>query len=257
MSHESPSTMIGRVLALLDAVGAAGAISRRELAGATGLPPATVNRIVATLLGQRLLAEGPGGLRLGLRLFELGTLAGQAGVTLLDTAGPYLVDLHAALGWTAQLAVLDGDAVTYLLKVDSHRRPRLDTRVAGRFPPHCTGAGKALLAFGPPEVTDALLDRLPLTARTPDTLTDRSRLVADLRATRRRGYAIDRGEFQTGMSGVAVPIRASGRSLAAATLAGPADSFEATRAAHALRVVTQLIEARLRPDQSPGPVATA
>ncbi|WP_426503289.1 IclR family transcriptional regulator [Dactylosporangium sp. McL0621] len=250
-------TMIGRVLALLDAVADAGAISRRDLARTTGLPPATANRIVASLLGQRLLAESPAGLRLGLRLFELGTLAGDSGVSLLDVARPYLVDLHGAFGWTSQLAVLDGDAVIYLLKVDSHRRPRLDTRVAGRFPPHCTGAGKALLAFGPPEAADDLLGRAPLTARTPATITDRSRLAADLRATRRRGYAVDRGEFQPGMIGVAAPVRAAvgpvatparaaGHPVAAVTLAGPAESFDVPRAAHALRIVAQIIESRLR-----------
>jgi IclR family acetate operon transcriptional repressor len=238
--------MISRVLALLDEVAHADTTSRRDLARAAGLPQATVNRIVATLLAQRLLAEGPGGLRLGLRLFEFGTLAGQAGVTLLDVAGPYLVDLHGALGHTAQLAVLDGDAVIYLIKIDSHRRPRLDTRVAGRFPPHCTGAGKALLAFAPPELADDILHRVPLNTRTPATITDRSRLLADLRATRRRGYAIDRGEFQTGMTSVAAPVHTAGRPLAAVTLTGPTESFDIPHAAHAARIVTQMIEWRLR-----------
>ncbi|WP_433206199.1 IclR family transcriptional regulator [Dactylosporangium sp. CS-047395] len=240
-------TMVGRVLALLDAVAAAGVIDRRALAGATRLPQPTVNRIVATLVTERLLAEEAGRLRLGLRLFELGTLAGQAGVGLLDAAGPYLVDLHRAFGWTAQLAVLDGDAVTYLLKVGSARRPRIDTRVAGRFPPHCTGAGKALLAFSPPELTEEILDRSPLTARTPATLTSRAGLAADLRATRRRGYSVDREEFQTGMVGVAAPVRTSGRPLAAVTLVGPADTVDVHRAAHALRLVANMLEARCGP----------
>ncbi|MFI5909506.1 IclR family transcriptional regulator [Dactylosporangium sp. NPDC051541] len=245
MSQTAPVSMLGRVLALLDAVAAAGPVGRRDLAATTGLPAATVNRIVASLLAERLLAEDPDGLRLGLRLFELGTTAGQAGVTLLDVAGPYLVDLHAAFGCTAQLAVLDGASVVYLLKVGSQRQRRLETRVAGRFPAHCTGAGKALLAFGSPEVADAVLDRSPLAARTAATITDRARLLADLRATRRRGYAVDRAEFQTGMTGVAAPVRGSGRPLAAITLAGPTEALDVPKAAHALRTVARLIEARL------------
>lgn len=233
--------MIGRVVALLDAVALAGTIDRRDLAGATGLPQATCNRIVARLLAERLLAEGPEGLRLGLRLFELGTEAGQAGVTLLDVAGPYLLDLHGALGWTAQLAVLDGEAVTYLLKIGSPRPPWLATRVAGRFPPHCTGAGKALLAFSAPEVVDSILDRISLTARTPATITDRSLLLSELRATRRRGYAIDRAEFQSGMTGVAAPIRSGARLVGALTLTGPTGSFDPTRAGHAAAAAAQMI----------------
>lgn len=237
--------MIGRILTLLDAVAEADITSRRELARATGLPQATCNRIVAKLVAERLLAEGPEGLRLGLRLFELGTQAGQAGLTLLDVAGPYLLDLHRALGWTVQLAVLDDDMVIYLLKIDSGRRPRLGTRVAGRFPPHCTGAGKALLAFSPPEFTDGILDRTVLTARTPSTITTRPLLLRELRATRRRGYAIDHGEFQTGLTSLAVPIRPATRLVGAVTLAGPTQSFDTPRAAHAARVVAQIIESRL------------
>jgi len=238
--------MIGRVVALLDAVAGSGTTSRRGLARRTGLPQATSNRIVAQLLAQRWLAEGPDGLRLGLRLFELGTEAAQSGVTLLDVAGPYLLDLYGALGWTAQLAVLDDDTVTYLLKTESRRRPRLDTRVGERFPPHCTGAGKALLAFSPPEIVDRVLDRTDvLAARTPATITDRSRLLRELRATRRRGYAIDNAEFQPDMIGVAVPIRPGRRLVGALTLTGPCASFEPSRAAHAARIVTRMIEARL------------
>jgi IclR family transcriptional regulator, acetate operon repressor len=78
MSRDAPSSMIGRVLTLLDAVAEADITNRRDLARATGLPQATCNRIVARLVAERLLAEGPAGLRLGLRLFELGTQAGTS-----------------------------------------------------------------------------------------------------------------------------------------------------------------------------------
>ncbi|MFI5838835.1 IclR family transcriptional regulator [Catenuloplanes sp. NPDC051500] len=244
-------SMIGRVTALLDAVAAHPHSTRRDLARVTGLPQATCNRIVSRLLAQRLLADGgPDGLRLGLRLFELGTQAAQAGMTLLDVAAPYLRDLHAAFGWTAQLATLDGDDVIYLLKVDGHGHPRLATRVAGRFPPHCTGAGKALLAFTPAERLDPLLARLRLTARTPATVTGLMALRADLHATRRRGYALDREEFQPGMTGVAVPVRPAGRLTAALTMAAPTPSFSVPRAARALRAVAGLLEPRLRPRPS-------
>ncbi|MDP9796160.1 DNA-binding IclR family transcriptional regulator [Catenuloplanes nepalensis] len=241
-------SMIGRVVAVLDAVAGASWLSRKELAVATGLPQATCNRIVGRLIEERLLADdGARGLRLGLRLFELGTQAGQAGMTLLDVAGPYLRDLHAAFGWTAQLATRDGLDVIYLLKVDGTARPKLATRVAGRFPPHCTGAGKALLAFAPAEETDDVLARLPLIRRTAATIVGRVALEADLRVTRRRGYAVDREEFQPGMTGVAVPLRPAGEPVAAITLAAPTGTLDVPRAAHALKLVADLIEPRLTP----------
>jgi hypothetical protein len=45
---------------------------------------------------------------------------------------------------------------------------------------------------------------------------------------------------------VATPARAAGHPVAAVTLAGPAESFDVPRAAHALRIVAQIIESRLR-----------
>jgi len=237
--------MLARVLAILDAVSAAPNVNRRDLAVRSGLSPATCNRIVAGLIRERLLTDGPAGLRLGLRLFEFGMQAGQEGVTLLDAAGPYLLDLYAVLGWTVQLAVLDGGFVTYLMKVDPRQHRRLDTRVAGRFPPHCTGAGKALLAYSAGETVDQLLDQTPLTSRTSATITDRALLMRDLRSTRRRGYAIDRAEFQTGMTSIAVPIRTNTVPVAALTLSGPSEIFDPVRAAHAARVVVRMIEARI------------
>jgi IclR family acetate operon transcriptional repressor len=90
-----------------------------------------------------------------------------------------------------------------------------------------------------------MLKRMPLTARTAATITDRSRLSGELQAIRRRGYAVDRGEFQDGMIGVAAPVRPGGRTVAAVTLTGPAESFDLPRAARAARTVSRLIAAKL------------
>jgi len=95
------------------------------------------------------------------------------------------------------------------------------------------------------ETVDQILHRSPLSSRTPATITDRALLMRDLRSTRRRGYAVDRGEFQAGMTGIAVPIRMNTVPVAALTLSGPSEIFDPVRAAHAARVDGRMVEARI------------
>ena len=212
--------MLGRILEILDTVGAAGTPTRTELSRATRLPQPSLNRIVTALLRHRLLEEQQGGvLTLGLRLFELGTAASQRGIDLVEVARPILLDLYASAAATVQLAVLDGERVHYLVKIEqSSRQPTLETRVAGRWPAHCTGAGKAILAALTPEQLDRLHPRLELTSRTPNTITTLDALMADLRVTRQRGFAIDREEFQIKLTSVAAALTTGVTGHAAVTL---------------------------------------
>ena len=63
---------------------------------------------------------------------------------------------------------------------------------AGRaFPAHATALGKALLAEAPPSV----LDEVVLDAWSARTITDRARLEDDLALTRKRGWALEDGEY--------------------------------------------------------------
>jgi DNA-binding IclR family transcriptional regulator len=45
--------------------------------------------------------------------------------------------------------------------------------------------------------------------------------LADVEAARRRGYAVESGEFLTGVSGVAVPVLVGGQPLGAIGVVGP------------------------------------
>ena len=65
------------------------------------------------------------------------------------------------------------------------------SRIGTRVPLHSSSVGKAWLATLDPEALQAVLDRLPLPARTRHTVTDRTALERQLQATRERGYSLD------------------------------------------------------------------
>src|SRR6185295_15554599 len=93
--------------------------------------------------------------RLGIKLWELGSLA-TSQVDWVDRVKPYLQHLVDASGETAHLAVLNDGQVLYVEKVESSRSLRMPSQVGKRLPVHCTGVGKALIAYLPDEVLKSL-----------------------------------------------------------------------------------------------------
>jgi IclR family transcriptional regulator, acetate operon repressor len=106
-----------------------------------------------------------------------------------------------------------------LREVHGHRRASSPAARGGRMPFHCTGLGKAIVAFAPPDVVAQVLAR-PLPPRTPRRITDRALLRADLAQIRREGVAFDRGESERSLIGAAAPIvKADGIALAGIAVA--------------------------------------
>ena len=174
-----------RALDLLDHLAdAGGRATLSELAAASGLPAASVHRLLATLVAQgHVRREAGRRYALGPRLVRLGDVAGHV---LGEGVGPVLRELVATTGESANLAGLDGDAAVYLAQAASPHPMRMFTEIGRRVPLHATGVGKALLAAMSPGDVEAALARTGMPARTPATLTDP---VPPARRARRRPHA--------------------------------------------------------------------
>jgi DNA-binding IclR family transcriptional regulator len=182
---------------------------------------------------------------LGLRLFELGSLAEHRGLGLRETALPFMQDLYDITRATVQLAVLDGTEVVYLQKISGRRSVRLDTRVGGRQPLTCTGSGKLLLAFAPVELSNEVLRGPALPRRTPNSLTDEASLRRELAAIRRQRFAVDDEEFALGTRSVAAGIVHQSQVVAALSLSGTTDHLTAATTAPAVRATAAAISRAL------------
>ena len=198
-----------------------------ELAARLGLGKSTVHRLLSTLALEGLIERDAtsGRYRLGLRIYELGSIVGDHLDLHEVVAGP-IDDLRNLTGETVHVAILDGPEVVYIARRESPHTLRLFGRVGHRNHAHCTSTGKLLLAFLPlPEVA-AILETFDLPAHTKFTITDRTRLEDELEAIRRRGWAENIQESELGVHSVAAPIRdATGRVVAAISVAGPAARF--------------------------------
>jgi IclR family acetate operon transcriptional repressor len=190
------------LLELIADLGGEAGVSR--LAARSGLPLATIHRLLRTLTDLGYLRQTPSrSYTLGPRLIRLGETASRSiGVW----ATPALTGLVERFHETANLAVLDAGDAVYLAQVPSPHSVRMFTEVGRRVPLHCTGVGKALLAQMPEDRLSAFLAGTVLAAATPATITDPISLRAELAGIRERGYAVDDGEREQGVRCVAAAM---------------------------------------------------
>ena len=241
---DSSASVLQRAFAILSAFDTDDeSVKLSELARRTELPKATVHRFLQQLCDLNLVERTANGYSLGLRLFELGMR--QPVSRDLRAAVPILGDLRDATHETVHLAVLDDAQVLYIEKLAGHTGPPLASRVGGRLPAHCTAVGKALLAFGPKDVTAAVL-RAPLRRMTPHTIVLPGPLSRELSKIRREGVAFEYEESAHGVVCTACPVMGpDGVAIAAISVAGWSHRFDPLRFAPAVRTAALAVSRQL------------
>ena len=180
-----------------------------QISRATGLPVATVFRLIGELEEGGFLERHPGGrYSLGVRLWEMGLLTPVHG-RLREIAMPFLLNLQYATRETVQLAVCDGIDAVYVEKLTMATDVPVQSRIGARIPLHATAVGQAMLAFSDRLFVDRILD-LPLTRYTEHTQTGKRELRRTLESVRELGYATSTEEYVLGSTGIASPVIVDG-----------------------------------------------
>jgi DNA-binding IclR family transcriptional regulator len=229
-----PVKSANRVLDILELLAAEPqGLTLTEISRKLAIARSSAHGLVHTLLQRGYLQQentGKRALRLGVRLIQLGLNVGDR-LELRSTARPILERLVSATHDTALIVVPEAGELVYLDKVVSDARDvRTDPRSSAPRPLHCTSIGKALLATLDDEWVIKILKRTRMPRATEFSITDRQALLKDLRATRQRGYAIDRQEAVLGVCCVGAPVRDfSGRPIASISLSTVREFFQPER----------------------------
>ncbi|MBA2665645.1 MAG: IclR family transcriptional regulator [Trueperaceae bacterium] len=217
---------LDRGLAILGSLGDGSPRTLSQIATALDLPYSTTHRLLETLVARDFVqqSEPHGAYAIGVRAFEIGSSYVRGSLT--DAANRSMVALMEGLNETVNLAVRDRNHAIYLHQVEGRQKVRMFTRVGARVPLHCSGVGKALLAWEERSTVDALDHGAAFEHFTPNTRTTVADLVVDLDTTRATGYAVDLEEYELGVRCVAAPVRdASGRTVAALSVSAPLGRF--------------------------------
>lgn len=184
------------------------------LAEETGLPKATLHRMLQQLESGGLLQRSNDGrhLAIGTRLRQLSEKVLMNDV-YQGARRAVLRQLVEELGESCNLTALSGSEVIYLDRVETATPLRFYLHPGSRVPAHCSASGKLLLAQLTPTQRRRLLAHVPLEAYTPRTITTLPALEEEIQRVRKQGFALDNEEFLPGLMCVAVLVpSAQGRS---------------------------------------------
>lgn len=193
------------------------------IADSTGLSNSSVFRYLRALEKRTFVERDPdtAAFRLGLGFLGLESRGLEA---LRERVRPWLQKLRDELKETTSLGILDDDGVIYVDIIDSRQDVHLAVVQGSRDPLHSTALGKAIAAELPDDRVREILDRAGLPERTPTTITTFGAYRDELARVRELGYAVDNGENDADVRGVAVPILTPGLP-AAISLSAPAARF--------------------------------
>lgn len=188
-------------------------LSLNEIHERTGFPKATTHRLLSSMkeIGFIEQARGRDRYRLGLRLFEMGSLF-LANLDLHREAQPHVDRLAKISGEAVHLCIFDGLHAVFVDRKELDSGPSSLVMTIEGAPSYCTSVGKAILAYRGDDTIERVI-AAGLRRYTPTTITDPEALRADLAETRRRGYSIDRSEHQPNRQCVGAPIRDAGGSV--------------------------------------------
>ena len=201
-NSKSGDSVVDRIVRLISAFPADGALQLSDLAARAGLPLTTTHRLVRQLAEHNLLDAAPGGVvRPGLRLWELVNRASPA-LALRQAAMPFMEDIQQVLNQNVNLAVLDGWEVLFVERLSRRGSVANRARVAGRMPVHITSAGLALMAHQDNALQAAYLRQFA----DPDGKLAVDDVRALLAEAARQGFAQLQGVVDPDTWGIAVPV---------------------------------------------------
>jgi DNA-binding IclR family transcriptional regulator len=225
--------VLGRALDVLEALEASGEpMGASDLARSLDTTKSSVFRILSTLEQRGYVMKQPGTARysLGARLATLGQNA-LSGLDLRRIARPELERLHTRFQETVNLGVLYSTNIVYLDMIESPQSLRMAAKIGSYHPAHSTALGKAMLAFLPEKELIAMVPE-ELRAQTSQTITDRSRLLNELRNVRQRGIAEEIEENEMGSRCVGIAIFDQRQCpVAAISVSAPASRIDDERVA--------------------------
>lgn len=228
--ERSAAPALTKGFAILDLIAEQPGLGFAAIRTRLGLPNSSCHHLVSTLCKVGALQlQADRGYVLGLRLFELGTIAASQR-KIEQSALPALKRLAQEVELTCHLGVMEGTEAIYLMKVEGLREIRVNTWIGKRLSMHSSSLGKVLLAWLSDAEIEDKLRTATWEARTPSTITDPAKFRALLKSVRARGWAFDDEEDAPSIRCVAAPVfDMKGRIIAAISAVGTVLDIEQDR----------------------------
>lgn len=160
--------------------------------------------------------------KLGIKFFELGSVVIK-NMDLRKIAHPYMEKLLKEFNETVHLGILVEGEIISIEQEESDQSLSPRIFIGKRTPLHCTGVGKAIMAYLPKDKFAFIIKEMGIPRYTENTISNEEELEKELEKIRKQGYAVDNMEHEEGVRCVAGPIRDyTGKVSASLSVSGPA-----------------------------------
>ncbi|MFC2009868.1 IclR family transcriptional regulator [Chloroflexota bacterium] len=217
------------------------------------LNKSTVARLMFTLKESGFLIgfENDGRYRLGWKVSSLGSIF-LSSVKFRETALPHMKQLRNNINETIDLCVLNDDKRVCIERLESNYDVRPIGAVGGQSPLHAGASGKLLLAYmSKDKQAEFFENNKNLQVLTPNTITDKEKLLEEIARILELGYATSHQERVALVNAVAAPVRNHrGEVVAVLSVSGLVNSFTDERMEETL--IPQAIETATKISQELG-----
>ncbi len=177
-----------------------------QLSKKLGIPRTTTYRLIKTLKQKGFVLEtNKKNYALGQKTLHLGASM-LARMDIHKVAYPYLEELSTRTKESASLSIYSDDNVIQIDNVSVSHPYKLNLSPGSHLPLHASAPGKVFLADMPQDILLKKLQSKKLHKFTLLTKTNLHELVEEISMVRRKGYAIEDGEFLEGIGSIAAPI---------------------------------------------------
>jgi IclR family transcriptional regulator, KDG regulon repressor len=212
-----------------------------ELSERVNLHPSTAHRLLSTLENRRFVYQDDVS-----KLYSLGpkllypAQGGQTSQVLRNFVNPILQEISQATGESTTMAIRSGNHALGIAKATSGRAVDVSMQSGALAPLHCTAVGKSILSHMDTLEVVKILEAEGMAPNTPNTITDLSKLLDELKCVRSQGFAVDNEEWEIGIRCVGVPVFSEdGRVFGAISVSGPAGRITREKAADLAKLIRQ------------------
>lgn len=191
------------------------ALSNKQIAEMLGLPVSSAHHFLKTMCKENILMQDKDRkYRLGWRILEWSNKV-MYQQEINEKVTPIAASLVNRFKGSVHVGMFDNGQVRFIFKNVSPQSEVLPTYIGvTRFPAHATSIGKVLLAYNPSFVK--AVEHHGMEKFTENTITDIADLKVELKEIYKKGFAVSKGENETGTFGIAAPIKSySGQVIAA------------------------------------------
>lgn len=208
----------------------------REIAAGLNVSPSTAHRLLSELVQADFVKHNvqTGRYSLSLEFLRLAHLT-IAHLSLQQVALSHMRRLTEACNETSLLGIYDGmrHEMMFAAIIESSHPLRYSIDLNKWLPIHAGATGLAIMAFLRNEEIALIIERTRLAPLTPNSITERYKLEAELQKIRNRGYAITHGQRTPGAVGLAAPVfGGNGEVVGDICLTLPESRFDKTTESH-------------------------